>query len=84
LQWKMLIYFMDTWSILRSFVTNILLTFGKVRGNLVYFSPFWYVFVPRKIWQPWSDEFSFLLSKFGRSVIWASTLERSAGSFRSS
>jgi hypothetical protein len=30
----------------------ILLTFGIVRGNLVYFSPFWY-FVPRKIWQPW-------------------------------
>jgi hypothetical protein len=28
----------------------ILLTFGKVRGNLVYFSPFGY-FVPRKIWQ---------------------------------
>jgi hypothetical protein len=30
---------------------NILWTFGIVRGNLVYFSPFWY-FVPRKIWQP--------------------------------
>jgi hypothetical protein len=29
----------------------ILWTFGRVRGNLVYFSPFWY-FVPRKIWQP--------------------------------
>jgi hypothetical protein len=29
----------------------ILWTFGVVRGNLVYFSPFWY-FVPRKIWQP--------------------------------
>jgi hypothetical protein len=43
LQWKVLVYFMDTWSILRSF--------GIVRGNLVYFSPFWY-FVLRKIWQP--------------------------------
>jgi hypothetical protein len=32
----------------------ILWTFGRVRGNLVYFSPFWY-FVPRKIWQPWCD-----------------------------
>jgi hypothetical protein len=29
----------------------ILWTFGIVRGNLVYFSPFWH-FVPRKIWQP--------------------------------
>jgi hypothetical protein len=29
----------------------ILWTVGIVRGNLVYFSPFWY-FVPRKIWQP--------------------------------
>jgi hypothetical protein len=29
----------------------ILLTFGKVHGNLVYFIPFWY-FEPRKIWQP--------------------------------
>jgi hypothetical protein len=29
----------------------ILWTFGIVRGNLVYFSPFRY-FVPRKIWQP--------------------------------
>jgi hypothetical protein len=26
-------------------------TFSIVRGNLVYFFPFWY-FVPRKIWQP--------------------------------
>jgi hypothetical protein len=26
-------------------------TFSIVRGNLVYFYPFWY-FVPRKIWQP--------------------------------
>jgi hypothetical protein len=52
LQWKMLVYFMDTWSILRSFGIHILWTFGIVRGNLVYFPPFWY-FVPRKIWQPW-------------------------------
>jgi hypothetical protein len=32
----------------------ILWAFGIVRGNLVYFSPFWY-FVPRKIWQPWQE-----------------------------
>jgi hypothetical protein len=30
----------------------ILWAFGIVRGNLVYFFPFWYI-VPRKIWQPW-------------------------------
>jgi hypothetical protein len=39
LQWKMLVYFMDTWSILRSFVI-FLWTFCIVRGNLVYFSHF--------------------------------------------
>jgi hypothetical protein len=27
-------------------------TLGVLCGNLVYFSPFWYV-VLRKIWQPW-------------------------------
>jgi hypothetical protein len=32
----------------------ILLTFCIVRGNLVYFSPFWYL-APRKIWQPWKE-----------------------------
>jgi hypothetical protein len=31
----------------------ILLTFGIVRGDLVYLFPFWYL-VPIKIWQPWS------------------------------
>jgi hypothetical protein len=35
------------------FCYNVL-TFGTVRGNLVYFPPFWY-FVPRKIWQPWLE-----------------------------
>jgi hypothetical protein len=45
LQWKMMVYFMNTWS--------ILWTLGIVRGNLVYtYFPFWY-FVPRKILQPW-------------------------------
>jgi hypothetical protein len=34
-QCKIMVYVMDTWSILRSFVTYILWTFGKVRGNLV-------------------------------------------------
>jgi hypothetical protein len=30
----------------------ILWPFGTISGQLVYFSPFWYV-VQRKIWQPW-------------------------------
>jgi hypothetical protein len=34
-----------------TFFCYILWTFGLVRGNLVYFSRFWY-FVQRKIWQP--------------------------------
>jgi hypothetical protein len=49
----MLVYFMETWSILRSSVIFYVWTFGIVRGNLVCFPRFWY-FVPRKIWQPWS------------------------------
>jgi hypothetical protein len=50
LQWKMLVYFMDTWSVLRPFVI-FYGHFGNVRGNLVHFFPFWY-FVRWKIWQP--------------------------------
>jgi hypothetical protein len=36
LQWKMLVYFMDTWSILRSFVIFY--------GHLVEFVVIWYIF----------------------------------------
>jgi hypothetical protein len=39
LQWKMLVYFIGTWSLLQSFC-YILWTFGIVRGNLAYFSRF--------------------------------------------
>jgi hypothetical protein len=46
LQWKMLVYFMDTWSILRPFV----IFYGHLVSWHIFF-PFWY-FVPRKIWQP--------------------------------
>jgi hypothetical protein len=48
LHWKMLVYFMDTWSILRSFVIFY--------GHLVKLVVIWYIFsrfVPRQIWQPW-------------------------------
>jgi hypothetical protein len=38
--------FMDLWSILRPI--DFLWTFGVFCGNLVYFSPFWYIIVPRK------------------------------------
>jgi hypothetical protein len=51
LQWKMLVYFMDTWSISRSFVIFYGYLVYIVRGNLGYFFPFWY-FVGRKIWHP--------------------------------
>jgi hypothetical protein len=44
LHWKMLVYYMDTWSSVRFYGH-----FGIVRGNLVYFSPFW-CFIHRKIW----------------------------------
>jgi hypothetical protein len=36
LQWKMMVYFMDTWSILRSFV--------RFYGHLVQFVIIWYIF----------------------------------------
>jgi hypothetical protein len=47
LQWRLVAYFMDTWSILWSFVTF----YGHLVWLVVYIFPFWY-FVPRKIWQP--------------------------------
>jgi hypothetical protein len=55
----------------------ILSTFGIVRGNLVYFFPFWY-FVPRKIWQPWRRSFrvsnEYASNQFfcwmGKKIIW--------------
>jgi hypothetical protein len=45
LQWKMLVYFMAIWSILRPFGIFYVVTW--------YFFPFWYV-LPIKIWQPMS------------------------------
>jgi hypothetical protein len=36
LQWKLSVYFMDIWSILRPFYI--------FRGNLVYFVVIWYIF----------------------------------------
>jgi hypothetical protein len=48
LQWKIMVYFMDTRSILRSLVIFYGHLVHIVHGN---FFPFWN-FVPRKIWQP--------------------------------
>jgi hypothetical protein len=51
-KWKMLVYFMNIWSILQPFglvYGNLVKVFC---GNLVYLFPFWYA-VPRTIWQPW-------------------------------
>jgi hypothetical protein len=53
LQWKMLVYVFYGHLVHFTVLCYILLAFGKVRGKLVYFIPFWY-FVPRKIWQPWT------------------------------
>jgi hypothetical protein len=52
LQWKMLVYMYNGGLVHFTVFCYISWTFGIVRGNLVYFSTFWY-FVPRKIWQPW-------------------------------
>jgi cytosine/uracil/thiamine/allantoin permease len=52
----MLVYFMDTWSILRS-LSYILWTFGIVHGNLVDFSRF-AIFYQEKILQHCSLPFS--------------------------
>jgi hypothetical protein len=43
LQWKMLVYFMD--------IRSILQPFDIFCGNMVYFSPLWYIALI-KIWQP--------------------------------
>jgi hypothetical protein len=54
LQWKIMyryMYILWTLGPFTVFCYN-LWTFSIVRGNLVYFSPFWY-FVAKKIWQPW-------------------------------
>jgi hypothetical protein len=40
LQWKMMVYFMDTWTVLRSFGIFYGHLVYVVRGNLVYFSRF--------------------------------------------
>jgi hypothetical protein len=44
LEWKMLLYFLVIWIILRPL--------GIFYGHLVYFHPLWYI-VPSKIWQLW-------------------------------
>jgi hypothetical protein len=44
LQWKMLVYFMA--------ILSIFLLFGALYDYLPYFMVIWYIFVPRKIWQP--------------------------------
>jgi hypothetical protein len=51
LEWKMLLYFMTIWNILRSKGYNFW-SFGIVFGLWVYFFRFG-MFGPRKIWQPW-------------------------------
>jgi hypothetical protein len=52
LQWKMFVYFVDTWSILQFFVIFYGYLVYLVRVNLVYSSRFGILY-QRKIWQPW-------------------------------
>jgi hypothetical protein len=51
LEWKMLVYFMTIWNILRPFVIIYGRLVNIVCCHLVYFSSFG-IFEPRKIWQP--------------------------------
>jgi hypothetical protein len=51
LEWKMLVYFMFIWIILRSFGIPILWPFGNAVVNRLTFPRFLFI-VPRKIWQP--------------------------------
>jgi hypothetical protein len=51
LQWTILVYLMDIWSILRPFEIFYCHLVYVCCGHLVHFQPFLYV-VPRKIWQP--------------------------------
>jgi hypothetical protein len=58
LEWKMLVYFMAIWNILRPFSIFYgqiiyLRQFGNFMVIWYIFPPFWYI-APRKIWQPWS------------------------------
>jgi hypothetical protein len=52
-EWKMLLYILVMWNILRT-IGYIFLAFGNCVVIGYIFSPLWY-FVPRKIWQPWSE-----------------------------
>jgi hypothetical protein len=52
LEWKLLVYFMTIWNILRSFGICSLWPFGLVCGHLVYFSPFWFVWTKKKSGNP--------------------------------
>jgi hypothetical protein len=60
-----------------SVICYILWTFGIGRGNLAYFSPFWY-FVPREIWQPCSQS-----KDLETTLIGAEKSERNSKHFQS-
>jgi hypothetical protein len=56
---RMLMYFMDTWSILRSFVIVYGHSVYIDSGNLVYFSPFFGIFTKKNLAtlvKPWSGK----------------------------
>jgi hypothetical protein len=77
LQWKMLVYFMDIWSILRPFD----IFYGHlVVCNLVYFPPFWYTYCTKKSGNPDYQLCVSVLSSFlfldTRPLIQASAIDK--------
>jgi hypothetical protein len=74
LQWKIFVYVMTIWSILRP--CKYLIAISYILWSLGIFSLFWYI-VPRKIWQPWTAlaqraaiNFNFSDDKLQRRRIW--------------
>jgi hypothetical protein len=65
LQWKMLVYFMAIWPILRQFSMLCCHMVNFVVISYTYVSPLWYV-VPIQIWQPWPRHAPPLSAHFSR------------------
>jgi hypothetical protein len=56
LQWKMLVYFIAIWSkYFAAIWYRYIAVIWYISWLFHIFFPFWYV-VPRKIWQPWSEQ----------------------------
>jgi hypothetical protein len=67
LEYKMLLFFMTFWNILRPVGIIYIQQFGIACGRLVYFFRFG-MFGPRKIWQPWSLDRPRRLATINRKI----------------